>query len=359
MSFDILREWDLESFDPGLEFFPETERATSLEVVEPPAVAAAQVTANIEVPKTDEMAREAASSANQNFASDMVVNQGNHDFDLDFDVTEDMMAMWEAESAARAQEDRDDLERERAGIGRKHERFGVNDKHSSDMNNTRRAMEAISDMQQMQSNNIHSFSGSITDNGYNFNINGESFEISDDEMAQIARKKRLELEEQMAQAQAAGASQEELDSIQARLDGWTQIDQIYNSGRPITEQDRNTVLGFIESDEGMQADMFAEARALREHTNETVIDQEITAQANTFTLDLGDLNSTTPTESHAALNFTLPEEGIQSDIQLAVDFKTAVLDTSTETEAPEIGPEEEYSLTSTNNNTYSFDFMPS
>ena len=63
MSFDILREWDLESFDPGLEFFPETERATSLEVVEPPAVAAAPVTANIEVPKADEMAREAASSA--------------------------------------------------------------------------------------------------------------------------------------------------------------------------------------------------------------------------------------------------------------------------------------------------------
>lgn len=218
MSFDILREWDLESFDPGLEFFPETERATSLEVVEPPSVETAPVIAELEIPEADEMAREAASFANQNFASDMVVNQGNHDFDLDFDVTEDMMALWEAESAARAQEDRDDLERERAGIGRKHERFGVErtDGAGGRLSNARQAADMIADMQQMQAN-TYNFSGSATNNGFNFNFGGEDFEMSDEQAGEAFRRFIEFQEEQIRLARESGEDPEVIAEMERQV----------------------------------------------------------------------------------------------------------------------------------------------
>ncbi|HIL28708.1 MAG TPA: hypothetical protein EYG18_05520 [Micavibrio sp.] len=242
MSFDILREWDLESFDPGLEFFPETERATSLEVVEPPAVAAAAVTANIEVPKTDEMAREAASSANQNFASDMVVNQGNHDFDLDFDVTEDMMAMWGAESAARAQEDRDDLERERAGIGRKHERFGVErtDGAGGRVSNARQAADMIADMQQMQAN-TYNFSGSATSNGFNFNFGGEDFEMSDEQAGEAFRRFIEFQEEQIRLARESGEDPEAIAEMERQVREDRELLERITSGEA-TPEDREQFL---------------------------------------------------------------------------------------------------------------------
>lgn len=349
MSFDILREWDLESFDPGLEFFPETERTTSLDVVTPANEDVAPEQVKFETPQADEMAREAASPNGNNFAADMVVNQGNHDFDLDFDVTEDIMAMWESESAARAQEDRDDLERERAGVGRKHERFGVNDKHSSDMNSTRRAMDAISDMQQMQSSNIHSFSGSITDNGYNFNINGKEFAMSDDEIADLARRKRLALEEEIARARASGASQDELDDLQTRLNAWTQIDDIYSSGEPITDADRADVLGIIGDNEDLQADLLAQESARYEATKENTTGIENTTAESGYSFDASSLPEQT---AAASAMLDGPEEGIQTNVQLALAFDNAVMDTPTNKPVQETNP----SLNNENNSGFSFTF---
>lgn len=144
MSFDILREWDLESFDPGLEYFPDTVRSASVEIATPAANDSNDQLSTLPEPNYDEMAREAAIASFENLSAGTVASEGN----FDFDITDPMEQEWADLSAARAQEDRDDLERERAGVGKKHERFGVEDRDGKSAQATQRA--AMADMAQMQ-----------------------------------------------------------------------------------------------------------------------------------------------------------------------------------------------------------------
>lgn len=387
MSFDILREWDLESFDPGLEFFPETERTTSLDVVTPANEDVAPEQVKFETPQADEMAREAASPNGNNFAADMVVNQGNHDFDLDFDVTEDIMAMWESESAARAQEDRDDLERERAGVGRKHERFGVErtDGAGGRVSNARQAADMLSDMQQMQTQksyaqklddfNTTSEAGSdalqeeidfwnrriaeleerrqqmldttlmmgdtrvfVTDEGVYVDSDGNALSADDQAAvaARVAEGANVNNYEDFDDTKDhTAAAIYERDQAQDAIAEWDSIQDRLEAGEITLEQateEQNNLRASLSGSVAARLDTALAASGESQPQEQVVAE----AGANGFSLDLSSIGTDTSSMSFAdSLDISA---SIQTQVQLAECFTCAVMDEPLTPTQPETAP---------------------
>ncbi len=204
--------WDERAFEPGLDRFPETERARSFEVFEG---APGQSGADI-----------GAVTADAGLSADYFEQ-------LDGEGTQE--AAWAAQAAHRVAVDRDDLERERQGVqGNRRGRFNIEDDamKQGGGGNRRHAQQAADMMMDMiiQQNVQAAYQHNFT-----LNVGGEEMEFNQGDLYDKASDEVERLEEK---AKEGKLSAEE----QARLEYYRRMQELTDPREGPMDEDRQREL---------------------------------------------------------------------------------------------------------------------